>query len=50
MPFEWGVLHNFPYHVTVCPRLPLLKFSHEHLQILISVPTALPHVELINVP
>ena len=30
VPFESGVLHNFPHHI--------LNFLHEHGQILISIP------------
>ena len=42
VPFESGVLHNFPHHI--------LNFLHEHGQILISIPIALPHVKLLDVP
>ena len=39
VPFESGVLHNFPHSI--------LNFLHEHGQILISIPIALPHVNLL---
>ena len=42
VPFKARVLHDFPHHI--------LHFSHEHGQILITIPAALAHVELLDAP